>query len=101
MAAQMDSDAQAGVSTLSFWAVIQTETQREHVVRLLLMRADCETYLPRIRLRNRIVPLFPGYLFVRVTEWRWYFLMWTPHVIRLLMSGDRPAQLLDEIMTQI
>ena len=87
--------------SVSFWAVVQCETQREHAVRLLLMRAGYETYLPRIRARNRITPLFAGYLFVRLTRWRWYFVMWTPHVIRLLMSGDQPAQLPEEIVTQI
>jgi transcriptional antiterminator RfaH len=86
---------------VSFWAVAQTETQREHAVRLLLMRANCETYLPRIRVRNRITPLFPGYLFVRVSQWRWYFVMWTPHVIRLLMAGDQPAQLSEDFVSQI
>src|SRR5215510_9998156 len=87
--------------SVSFWAVVQCETQREHAVRLLLMRAGYETYLPRIRARNRITPLFAGYLFVRLSRWRWYFVMWTPHVIRLLMSGDQPAQLPEEIVTQI
>jgi len=86
---------------MSFWAVVQTEAQREHAVRLLLMRAGFETYLPRTRVRNRITPLFAGYVFVRLTRWRWYFVMWTPHVVRLLMSGDQPAQLAEEIVNQI
>src|SRR5262249_34567502 len=86
---------------MGFWAVVQCETQREHAVRLLLMRAGLETYLPRIRVRNRIAPLFAGYVFVRLTPWRWFFVMWTPHVIRLLMSGVQPAQLSEEIVNQI
>ena len=83
------------------WAVIQTQPQYEHVVRLLLMRANFETYLPRIKVHNRITPLFPSYLFVLLAERSWYPVMWTPHVTRLLMSGDRPAQLPEEVIVQI
>ena len=86
---------------MSNWAVVQTETQREHVVRLLLMRASFETYLPRIKVRNRIMPLFPSYLFVCLAHRPWYPVMWTPHVTRLLMSGDRPAQLPEDIVMVI
>ena len=49
---------------MSFWAVVQVESQCEHTVRLLLMRAKYETYMPRIRVHGRVAPLFPGYLFV-------------------------------------
>jgi transcriptional antiterminator RfaH len=82
------------------WWVIQVEAQREPMVRLLLMRHGFETYLPRIKLRSRISLLFPTYLFVRVAE-RFYPILWTPHVIRVLMSGDKPAYLKEEIITSI
>jgi transcription antitermination factor NusG len=83
------------------WAVVQTEAQREHAVRLLLMRRQYETYFPRIKVRQRIVPLFPSYLFVRLISRQWYGVMWTPHVIRLLMAGDRPAQLSEDVVNEI
>lgn len=86
---------------MNSWAVVQTASQCEHVVRLLLMRARYETYLPRIRAHGRIVPLFPSYLFVSLQEKRWYPIMWTPHVMRLLMSGDQPAQLPEDVVNQI
>jgi len=85
---------------MSFWAVVQAEAQREHAVRLLLMRLGFETYMPRIRVRNRTSLLFPTYIFVRVID-RWYPILWTAHVVRLLMAGDRPAHLKDEIITTI
>jgi transcription antitermination factor NusG len=86
---------------MSYWAVVQVESQCEHVVRLLLMRARYETYMPRIlRARNRIAPLFPGYLFVRIVD-RWYPVIWTIGVVRLLMSGDQPARLPEKAMTEI
>jgi transcriptional antiterminator RfaH len=85
---------------MSYWAVVQVESQCEHVVRLLLMRARYETYMPRIRARSRIAPLFPGYLFVRIVD-RWYPVIWTVGVVRLLMSGDQPARLPEKAMTEI
>jgi transcription antitermination factor NusG len=85
---------------MSYWAVVQVESQCEHVVRLLLMRARYETYLPRIRVRSRIASLFPGYLFVRIVD-RWYPVIWTVGVVRLLMSGDQPARLPERTMVEI
>jgi len=85
---------------MTYWAVAQVESQREHAVRLLLMRAKYETYLPRIKARSRIAPLFPGYLFVRIAD-QFYSVMWTAGVIRLLMSGDQPAKLPEKVMTEI
>ena len=83
------------------WAVVQCETQREHTVRLLLMRSRYETYLPRCKIHNRIVPLFPSYLFVRLVGQQFWSVMWTPHVTRLLMAGDQPAQLPEDVVTEI
>ena len=86
---------------MTYWAVVQVESQSEHTVRLLLARAKYETYMPRIKLRGgRIAPLFPGYLFVRIAN-QFYPVMWTPRVIRILMSGDHPARLPDKIVDEI
>ena len=82
---------------MSFWTVAQTEPQRERLVRLFLMRACFETYMPRIRERHRIQLLFPGYIFVYVGE-RWHPIRWTPGVVQLLMNGDRPAKLADDVV---
>jgi transcription antitermination factor NusG len=85
---------------LSFWSVVQVESQCEHIVRLLLMRERFETYMPRIKVHGRVWPLFPGYIFVRVIE-QFYPIMWTPHVVRLLMAGDQPARLPEKTMVEI
>jgi transcriptional antiterminator RfaH len=82
------------------WIVAQTEAQREHVVRLLLMRLGFQSYLPRIKIRKRIKPLFPTYVFVQSND-RFYPIMWTPHVIRLLWAGDQPAKLDDQIIAEL
>jgi len=76
-----------------YWAVAQTEPQREHIARVWLMRLGYETYAPRVRLRRgRVVRLFPTYIFARVSL-AWYPILWTPGIIRLLMAGDAPARL--------
>lgn len=86
---------------MSYWAIVQTESQCEHTVRLLLMRGCYETYAPRIRSKTgKVLLLFPTYLFVRVIE-RWYPVAWTPGVTRLLMAGDQPARLPEKIVDQI
>jgi transcription antitermination factor NusG len=56
--------------------------------------------MPRIKARSRISPLFPGYLFVHIVD-RWYPVIWTVGVVRLLMSGDQPAPLPERAMTEI
>jgi transcriptional antiterminator RfaH len=86
---------------MSYWAVIQTEAQREHTARLLLMRESFETYAPRIRSKfGKVLLLFPTYLFVRIID-RWYTVAWTPGVTRVLMAGEQPAQLPEKIVEQI
>jgi transcriptional antiterminator RfaH len=82
------------------WAVVQCKSQREHAVRLLLGRMNLECYLPRIRVRKRITPLFPGYLFTRLGQ-QFYSVLWTPHVIRLLMAGLEPARLDDNVIAEL
>jgi transcriptional antiterminator RfaH len=82
------------------WIIVQCEAQREHVVRLLLMRLGFQSYLPRIKIRKRIKPLFPTYLFVQSND-RFYPILWTPHVIRLLWAGDQPAKLDDRIIAEL
>jgi len=58
------------------------------------MRQGFETWLPRIKLASgRIGPLFPTYLFVHCSVQRWYPILWTPGILRLLMAGERPAWL--------
>ena len=82
------------------WWVVQTESQREHIVRLLLMRHGFVTYAPRIKHHGRIGWLFPTYLFVGARE-RFYPILWTPGVVRLLMCGEHPAALPEDVVANI
>jgi transcriptional antiterminator RfaH len=85
---------------MSFWSVVQTESQHEQLVRQWIMRFGLETYLPRIKHRKRIQPLFPTYLFVRIVD-QWYPIRWTCGVVRILMAGETPARLDEEIIISI
>lgn len=83
-----------------FWSVAQTETRREGTAQRFLGDQGFTTYLPRIKVKKRVVPLFPGYLFVRIFD-RWYSVNQTIGVIHLLTAGDTPAQIRDSIVDQI
>lgn len=58
------------------WYLIHTKPSCEGLTRMNLERQDYEVYLPRVlqsvrcsgRWRERIVPLFPRYLFLRLSE---------------------------------
>lgn len=85
-----------------FWSVVQCKPQRERFVRLVLMRERFETYMPRIRHRERVQLLFPSYLFVCVAEHQtWHAIGWTQGVLRLLMNGDAPARIPASIIAAI
>ncbi len=98
----MDAECQG------FWAVAQTEPQREHVALKNLEREKFENYLPRIKSTvvvrgkkvDRIAPLFPGYIFVFIVD-RWYAVMNTIGITRMLLWGDRPAQLSGQVIAEI
>jgi transcription antitermination factor NusG len=81
------------------WSVVQCESQREHAVRLLLMR-KYDTYLPQIKTRERVIPLLPTYLFVGLSEWRWS-VRWTPHVVKLLIPVGQHVQFIEDFVTYI
>jgi transcription antitermination factor NusG len=83
-----------------YWTVAFAETSREGFVQTLLKRQGFEVYWPRIKAGRQIAPLFPGYLMVRVMV-RWYPIRWCPGVLKLLMSGDRPAKLADAVVDEI
>lgn len=90
---------------MSFWSVVQTHSQRENAAADHLKDRGFEVYLPRIKVLSgngyrRIVPLFPGYLFVRITH-GWYPIVSTAGVMRLLRNGNQPAKIEDDIVREI
>ncbi len=88
------------MSEQPYWTVAVAMSQREDLVTGHLKREGFETYVPKVREEKRAVPLFPGYLMVRVLV-RWYPIRWCPGVLRMLMNGDKPAKLSDAIVDEI
>jgi transcriptional antiterminator RfaH len=85
---------------MSYWTVAQTESQREHIAAKYLKRGGFESYLPRIKKRKMVEPLFPGYVFVRI-ERQWRAVNNTIGILHVLLAGECPAILQDEIMDEI
>jgi transcriptional antiterminator RfaH len=67
-----------------------------------------EVYCPRLRelrvLRGRrveiLLPLFPGYTFLRVVT-GWWQARWTPGTCGLVMDGATPAKVPDAVIAEI
>lgn len=85
------------------WCVIRSAPREEERAETNLLRQGYNVFLPRIRrqvrharkIQWRLVPLFPGYLFVSldpaVTAWTPILSTWG--VVGLVRFGDRPAWL--------
>jgi transcriptional antiterminator RfaH len=91
-----------------FWCCAQIEPFRERLATHCLGLNGFEVYCPRlreqIRIRNRKVvrtpPLFPGYAFVLIVS-AWWSARWSPGVCGLIMDGERPAVVSDQIIGEI
>jgi transcriptional antiterminator RfaH len=67
-----------------------------------------ETYCPRLRERRArhgqlhevIKPLFVGYTFVLI-QLQWHAAHWAPGTLGLIMDGDRPAQVPDNVIADL
>ena len=86
---------------MSYWSVAQTQVMRETTAITNLEREGFTVYAPKIkqvdRGRLRIVPLFQGYVFVRIGEF-WSPVVKTVGIVRLLRQGEVPAKLEDEFV---
>jgi len=89
---------------MSYWSVAQTQIMREKTAADNLKREGFEVYAPRIKLiergRLRILPLFPGYIFVQIVEF-WSPIVTTVGVVRLLRQGEQPAKLKESFVTAL
>lgn len=77
------------------WYALHVRTRMEHRVSTILRAKGYEEFLPTHKVtRKRIVcqvPLFPGYLFLRVTPRACGLIVTTPGVIRIVEFGGKPA----------
>lgn len=90
------------------WYLIYTKPQQERVARDNLDRQNFHTYLALVRKRirrgrqfhHRIEPLFPRYLFIRLSESTddWGPIRSTIGVANLVRFGDKPASIPDALV---
>jgi transcriptional antiterminator RfaH len=86
--------------TEPYWAVAQTIATREDAIADRLDRIGYKVLAPKGRFRvdgkpARVMPVFPGYVFLHIIAGRWYDAKWTIGVLRLIMNGEQPAHLPD------
>jgi transcriptional antiterminator RfaH len=88
------------------WYVLQTKPHKESLVEAQVTRQGVELFYPRLLTfhprpsRRRIVPLFPGYLFVRLLSAAAYeAIRWLPGVARLVSFHETPAPVEDAVIT--
>ena len=87
------------------WYVAQVKPRAEETARVQLARRGLETFYPRLALprwsarAGAVIPMFPGYLFVRMALARdVYGVSWTPGVRRLVGAGEQPGVLDDRVV---
>jgi len=91
-----------------FWACAQLWPQRAGLALHCLREQHFEVYYPRLRgsrmVRGRKITtqlgLFPGYCFVLI-RLQWHSIRGTPGIIRLVLDGERPAQVPDAVIAEI
>jgi transcription antitermination factor NusG len=87
------------------WYVVYSKPRKERTAEVQLRVRGVEVFYPRLQLpryvdvRRRIVPLFPGYLFVRIAlATQFYDVLWAPGVSRFIGSHETPTPLEDELV---
>ncbi|MCW8905846.1 MAG: transcription/translation regulatory transformer protein RfaH [Sedimenticola sp.] len=89
------------------WHLIHSKPRQERVAREQLERQGFQTYLPEIRQPGRsrisIAPLFPRYLFIRLTAGLddWTPIRSTRGVSSLVRIGMNPARIPDQLVEHI
>ena len=85
----------------SSWYVIQSNPRREAFVRGRIEDLGCEAFLPLMaerkpgRRRATVGPLFPAYLFARLSATDLARVRWTQGIRRVLGNGQRPLPVED------
>lgn len=90
------------------WFVVHTHRLKERSVELRLHQLGHSTFLPQVERRQagakvkRLVPLFPGYLFVQIgAQAALAGVRWLPGIKRLLGDQSQPRPIASEIVTAI
>jgi transcriptional antiterminator RfaH len=87
------------------WYVVHTKPHKEAWAQRNLLRRGVEVFFPQLRLpharprQQPIVPLFPRYLFVHLTQPTSYdAARWAPGVSRIVSFHHQPAPVADEVI---
>lgn len=85
------------------WYVVSTKTRREQFAQQQLGRRGVHSFLPRLAQPGSApVPLFPGYVLIRIDMQTQYFdVVWTPGVRRLVSFGASPAVVDDAVIAML
>jgi transcriptional antiterminator RfaH len=93
---------------MAYWTACRLQPNRMALALHCLNLLGYEVYCPRLRelrvLRGRrveiLLPLFPGYTFLRVVT-GWWQARWTPGTCGLVMDGATPAKVPDAVIAEI
>ena len=88
------------------WYVVYSKPQKEEYAQFCLQLKGLKVFFPRLLLpdsandRKRLVPLFPNYLFVRLSlsSDEYYYAIWSPGVSRIVSFNGWPAAIHDEVV---
>jgi transcriptional antiterminator RfaH len=53
---------------MKHWYLVQTKSRQEEVARQNLINQSFETYLPRIEINGKFIPLFTKYIFLKLDD---------------------------------
>lgn len=88
------------------WYALRSKSRKEDVVWREVLSRGYEVYYPRLRVNpvnprsRKLVPYFPGYLFVRVDleQVGHSAFQWMPHTLGLVSFGGEPAVVPDHLV---
>jgi len=88
------------------WYVIYSKPQKEAYAQFHLQSKGLEVFFPRLllpeasKVRKRVVPLFPSYLFARllINSEEYLYAAWSPGVRRVVSFNGRPAPIDEQIV---
>lgn len=93
----------------SHWYAIQSHSRKEDLLWHQLQVQDIECFYPRIQVKpvnprsRKVVPYFPGYLFVRIDiqEQGISRFQWLPYATGIVSFGGEPAMVPDTLVEAI
>ena len=82
------------------WYLVQTKSRQEEVARQNLINQSFETYLPRVEINGKFIPLFPRYIFLQLDDknQNWSPVRSTKGVSNFVRFGLKFATLPDKII---